>query len=127
VARDFSGDYVLDRSASVLSAGAAGFCTGEFHIRHLEPTFHLSAKLIGRDKTFEYSYELTTDGREVRLGENDLSRLYWDGDVLVAEHRGPALAMIWRYELMEDRRLRAVEQIRGAGRDQDNTWIFDRA
>ena len=127
MARDFSGDYVLDRSASVLSAGAAGFRHGEFHIRHVEPTFRLTAKFVGHEKTFEYSYELTTDGREVSLGENDLSRLYWDGDVLVAEHRSPGFAMTWRYEMMEDRRLRASEQIRGAGRDQDNTWIFDRA
>jgi hypothetical protein len=35
--------------------------------------------------------------------------------------------MSWRYELLDEgRRLRAVEQIRGGGRDQDNTWIFDR-
>jgi hypothetical protein len=32
-----------------------------------------------------------------------------------------------RYELQEGgRRLRAVEQIRGAGRDQDNLWVFER-
>jgi hypothetical protein len=35
--------------------------------------------------------------------------------------------MSWRYELLEEgQRLRAVERIRGGGRDQDNIWIFER-
>jgi hypothetical protein len=35
--------------------------------------------------------------------------------------------MTRRYELLDGgRRLRATEQIRGAGRDQDNVWEFAR-
>jgi hypothetical protein len=34
--------------------------------------------------------------------------------------------MTWRYELIDGRRLRAAEQIRGSGRDQDNVWEFVR-
>jgi hypothetical protein len=37
------------------------------------------------------------------------------------------MTLSFRYELVDGgRRLRAVEQIRGAGRDQDNVWLFDR-
>ena len=33
----------------------------------------------------------------------------------------------FRYELQADgRRLRAAEQLRGGGRDQDNVWVFER-
>jgi hypothetical protein len=35
--------------------------------------------------------------------------------------------MSWRYELLDGgRRLRAIEQLRGSGREQDNVWIFER-
>jgi hypothetical protein len=38
-----------------------------------------------------------------------------------------AMVMTRRYELMNDEgRLRAKERIRGAGRDQDNVWEFER-
>jgi hypothetical protein len=36
-------------------------------------------------------------------------------------------AMSFRYELLDEgRRLRWSEQIRGGGRDQENTWMFER-
>jgi hypothetical protein len=35
--------------------------------------------------------------------------------------------VMWRYELTDGgRRMRASERMRGAGRDQDNVWAFDR-
>jgi hypothetical protein len=49
--------------------------------------------------------------------------------VLTDRSDGPdgEVAISFRYELEEGgRRLRAVEQIRGAGRDQDNLWVFER-
>jgi len=37
------------------------------------------------------------------------------------------MTIVFRYELLDDgRRLRAMERLRGGGRDQDNIWIFDR-
>jgi len=40
---------------------------------------------------------------------------------------GP-LTISFRYELQASgNRLRAAEQLRGAGREQDNVWIFDGA
>jgi len=38
------------------------------------------------------------------------------------------LTISFWYELQDaGRRLRATEQLRGAGREQDNIWVFDRA
>jgi hypothetical protein len=55
--------------------------------------------------------------------------LHWEGNTLVFIDRTTGtdseVTMSWRYELLEDR-LRAVERIRGGGRDQDNIWVFER-
>jgi hypothetical protein len=32
----------------------------------------------------------------------------------------------YSFELLTDGRLRAIEQVRGSGRDQDNVWEFER-
>jgi len=38
------------------------------------------------------------------------------------------MTIVFRYELQGGgRRLRAAEQLRGADRDQDNVWVFERA
>jgi hypothetical protein len=129
---DFSGEYVLDRRASTLSSGAAAVQSAMVRIDHREPVFRYSAKFVADGKTvLEYSFELLTDGAEVPLAENDVSRLSWEGDALVAEHRtgtrNPVVTISWRYELIDTgRRLRAIEQVRGAGRDQENVWEFER-
>jgi len=71
-----------------------------------------------------YEFELST--------QQEGSGLQWDGDTLVAIFQVPTpngeLKISFRYELIDaGHRLRAFEQLRGAGRDpQDNTWIFDR-
>jgi hypothetical protein len=128
---DFSGEYVLDRPACVLSAAASGIESAVMRIDHREPAFRCSATWVADGKTvLEYSFELLADGSET-VGENDRSRLYWDGDALTSEFLtgtpDPVFAMTWRYEMIDDRgRLRATEQIRGSGRDQDNVWEFVR-
>ena len=127
---DFSGDYVLDYPASVLSSGAAAFRSAAVQIDHREPMFRYWAKFVADNKTFEYSFERLTDGRAVAVGEA-VSRLYWEGDALVSEDRSGMpdclVTMSWRYELLDGgRRLRMTEQIRGSGRDQDNVWEFER-
>lgn len=60
-----------------------------------------------------------------------MSTLRWDGDALGVtwrtERPDGEVTISFRYELQDGgRRLRAAEQIRGGGRDQDNLWIFER-
>ena len=131
---DFSGEWVLDRPASTLSPGAGGIDSGVVRIEHREPVFRYTARLMAQGKPIEYAYELTSDGKEVAgppQGPPAVSSLRWDGDALVytgrIERNGTETKISFRYELVDGgRRLRAVEQIRGAGRDQDNVWLFDR-
>jgi hypothetical protein len=128
---DFSGEYVLDRRASTLSPGADAVESAVVRIEHREPLVRYWAKFFADGKTFEYSFERLTDGREVVGNENEVSRLYWEGDALVSEDRtgtpDPVLTIYWRYELIDGgRRLRAIETLRGSGRSQDNVWEFER-
>jgi hypothetical protein len=56
----------------------------------------------------------------------------WDGDALTFTDRTDTpnweLTISFCYELQDaGRRLRATEQLRGDGREQDNIWVFDRA
>ena len=81
-------------------------------------------------QSVEQAWESLSDGVEVAEG-GVLSRLLWEGEALVFNCRpqgsDESWIMSWRYELLEEgQRLRAVEQIRGGVRDQDNIWIFER-
>jgi hypothetical protein len=133
---DFSGEWKLNPQASTLSpVVAAAVQSGVLRIEHHEPsvTSHLTIVLAG--KPFESKFELLSDGREVTetdQGRRTVSSLRWDGDALVATWRsqGPEgeVTISFRYELQDGgRRLRATEQLRGGGRDQDNLWVFERA
>ncbi len=130
---DFSGEYVLNRQASTLSPGAAAVQSAVVRIEHREPMLRCQATFLLDGKTFEYSFERLSDGREVvdQQERTTVSSLHWKGNGLVFMDRtkGPdsELTISWRYELLEGRRrLRAVEQVRGGGRDQDNVWVFER-
>jgi hypothetical protein len=128
---NFSGEYVLDRPSSLLSAGAAAIVSAVLRIEHDDPRFRCSAKFASAADAVEFTFERFTDGRETAVGAHERSRCYWDDDTLISEDQmgsgDAAMVMTWRYELMNDeRRLRAKEQIRGAGRDQDNVWEFER-
>ena len=64
-------------------------------------------------------------------GRRTVSTLRWDADALVVTWRiqgsETEMTISFRYELQDGgRRLRAAEQIRGGGRDQDNQWVFER-
>ena len=110
--------------------------SGTVNIEHREPMFRYKATLVANGPPIEYGYELSTDGRDVtatQQGRTVVSSMRWDGDALVfvsrIENPDPSrtITITFRYELVEGgRRLRAVEQLRGGGRDQDNVWIFDR-
>ena len=58
-------------------------------------------------------------------------RIVWEGEALVGRSRiqrpDGETRVSFRHELIDGgRRLRSVEQLRGGGQEQDNTWIFDR-
>jgi len=132
---DFSGEWTLNRQASTLSPlVAAAAQSGALRIEHHEPRFtgHLTIVLDG--KPFDSKFELLSDGREVAEtsgGRRTVSSLRWDGDALVSMFRiqrpDGEMTISFRYELQDGgRRLRAAEQVRGGGRDQDNLWVFER-
>ena len=132
---DFSGEYVLNRPASTLSAIVAPVAqSGVLRIEHHEPKFTAHQTIVLGGKPFESNFELLSDGREVVTdagGRRIVSTLRWDGDALVVTWRihGPdgEVTISFRYELQDGgRRLRAAEQLRGGGRDQDNLWVFER-
>ena len=126
---NFPGEYTLDRSSSVLSTHAAAIVRAVLRIEHDEPRFRCEGKFASASDTVEFTFERFTDGRETAVSADERSRCYWGGDALISEDRmgsgDAAMVMTWRYELMTaERRLRATERIRGAGRDQDNVWEF---
>ena len=128
---DFSGEYALDRPSSALSTHASGIERATLRIEHDDPRFRCHGKFASASDTIEFTFERFTDGRATAASAEEGSRCYWDGDALISEDSfgagGATMVMTWRYELSNDlRRLRAVERIRGAGRDQDNVWEFER-
>ena len=133
---DLSGEWTLNREASKLSSEVAPVVDGGFvRVTHLDPqiSVHLSISMSG--KPFEFRFDRVTDGRELTWESPDgtgVSHARWDGDALVFSDTTPtpngAMTIVFRYELHDEgRRLRAAEQLRGAGREMDNVWIFDRA
>ena len=133
---DFSGEWQLNLQASTLSPIVAPAAqSGVLRIEHHEPKFSAHQTIVLDGKPFESKFDLLSDGREVLTdagGRRIASSLRWDGDALVSawEIRAPdgKMTISFRYELQDGgRRLQAAEQLRGAGRDQDNVWVFDRA
>jgi hypothetical protein len=131
---DFSGAWTLNRQASTLSPGAAAVQSGVVQIEHRDPTFRYKATFVSASGPLQYEYELQSDGRDVGATQNGvttLANLRWEGEALVGRWRiqrpDGETRISFRYELMDSGlRLRAVEQLRGAGQEQDNVWIFDR-
>jgi hypothetical protein len=132
---DFSGEWQLNLQASRLSSIVAPAAqSGVLQIEHHEPRFSAHQTIVLDGKPFESKFDLLSDGRAVVTdgsGRRIVSSLHWDGDALVVAWliKGPEgeMTISFRYELLDDRRqLRASEQLRGAGRDQDNVWVFER-
>jgi hypothetical protein len=113
---DFSGEWTLNVAASDLSPIVAPVVERGFvRITHREPTVGVHLSIMMSGDPVEVRFERTSN---------------WDGDVLAFTDRVPTpngeLTIAFRYELLESgTRLRAAEQLRGAGRDQDNVWVFD--
>lgn len=131
---DFSGEWILSRRASTLSPGADAVQSGVMRIDHREPTFRCKAAFVSESGPLQYEYELRSDGREIvstQQGITTVSRLGWEGDALVVTWRTQRpdgeMNLSFRHELLDaGRRLRAAEQLRGSGHDQDNVWMFER-
>lgn len=115
---DFSGEWTLNVGAFVLSAVVAPVVQSGFvRIEHHEPTIvvHLCITMDGRP--YDVRFERASN---------------WDGEALAFTDRTETpigeLTISFRYHLEDSgRRLRATERLRGAGREQDNVWVFDRA
>ena len=125
---NFSGDYALDLKSSTLEGGAASARDAVLRIDHHEPMVRIDAKFVFFDKTFAWSMHRQCDSRELTDPSDPraMSSLGWEDDALLFVYRAD-VTMRWRYELEDSgRRLKASEQIRGGGRDQDNVWIFER-
>ena len=132
---DFSGEWQLNRQASMLSPIVAPVVqAGTLRIEHKEPHFKCQMTIVLEGKPVETKYELLSDGREnvaSAQGRRIVSSLRWDGDALVGTWRveipNSEMTISFRYQLEDGgRRLRASEQLRGGGRDQDNVWVFER-
>jgi hypothetical protein len=131
---DFSGEWVLNRQASTLSPGADAVQSGVVRIEHREPSFRYKAAFVSEGGPLQYEYELLSDGREIvstQQGITTVSSLRWEGDALVVTWRiqrpDGEMKISFRHELLDaGRRLRATEQLRGSGREQDNVWMFER-
>ena len=132
---NFSGERQLNLQASALSPPMRGAESGRLTIEHREPNVRVHLTLVVDGKPFETVVERVTDGREVstvRGGRETVSSAKWDGEALLFTSRSQGAGcegtLSIRYELQDGaRRVRAVEKIRGCGRDQDNVWVFDRA
>ena len=115
---DFSGQWTLNVAASSLSPIVAPVVQSGFvRIEHREPTVSVHFSITMDGKPFEFRFERASN---------------WDGAALLfvdkTETPGGELTISFRYELEDDaRRLRATEHLRGAGREQDNVWVFDRS
>ena len=131
---DFTGEWQLNRQACTLSPAASAIQSGSVRIEHRDPAFRYQATLMSETGKVQYEFELPSDGKEVsgsQGGTTAVSSLHWEADALLLTSRmqlpNGELRITFRYELVDGgRRLRAVEQLRGGGRDQDNVWIFDR-
>ena len=131
---DFSGEWVLNRADSTLSAGADTVRSGRWLIEHREPTFRQKAAFLFESGSRDYEYELRCDGGETvstHDGGRTISSAKWEGSALVVmfrtEHPGGGMTVSFRFELLDEgRRLRAAEELRGTDHDQDNVWIFER-
>jgi hypothetical protein len=133
-APDFSGDWVLERAASVLQAESAAVESGTVHIEHSDPSFRFSRTFVVKQQPFDTAFDIAADGREVArtvAGRTSRSRLEWQGrslllTVLIDTPRGE-VSNIVRYELLDGgKTLRAIEDVGGVAPTHHNIWIFVR-
>ena len=125
---DFSGEYVLNREASRLSAAVAeSVQNASLRIKHDEPNFSCQGSFsFVNSKPVEWAFELTADEREASQTDRPVSGLHWEGVALLCTIRHGGMTITFLYEFDAEGHLRLAEQLRGTDHDQDNLWIFDR-
>ena len=127
---DFSGEWILNRQASILSPAADAIRTAVVRIEHREPKFRYQGEFVSDTGSVKPEFELISEERGADSAQQEMTRgasLRWDGDALVFTYADGNLTISFRYELINaGQRLRAVEQLRATDRSQDNIWIFDR-
>jgi hypothetical protein len=110
----------------------------KFIIKHREPKWHLKRTHIysgGKHNT--WSISLITDGQHEQVqhdgsGGQAITRMYWDGDVLVldmriTDARGLTGANVVRYSLSTDgRTMTALEHEEYPGAKLTNSWVFEK-
>lgn len=130
--QDFSGDFVLDRAASLLQAESAVVESGSVRIEHRDPVFRFARTFVVKQQPVDATYEIATDGREVTrtvAGRASRARLEWQGrslvlTALIDTPRGEVSNVV-RYELLDGgRTLRAIEDVGGAAPAHHNVWMF---
>lgn len=122
------------QDSALSTAVAESIRRGSMEIDHEDPRFAVHLTLVFDEQPFDVKFELSTDDPDGLVADRNaplVTSLRWDGDVLVSTftERGPygEVVISFRYSLEAGgRRLRAVEEVRGGGRDQDNLWIYDR-
>jgi hypothetical protein len=131
---DFSGEWVLDRAASVLQAESAAVESGTVRIEHRDPAFRFARTFVVKAKPIDTAFDIAADGREVAravAGRASRARLEWQGrSLLLTVHidtpRGEVSNVV-RYELLDGgSRLRAIEDVGGAAPAHHNVWVFVR-
>src|SRR5215211_4920508 len=131
---DFSGEWKLNRQASVLQAESAVVESGAVRITHRDPAFQFWRSFTVNGQAMTTDYEIATDGREIRRSQgpaSSRSRLEWQGNsllliALIDTPRGE-VSNIARYELIDGgRTLRIIEDLGGAAPVHHHVWIFDR-
>ncbi len=131
---DFSGRWVIDKVNTQLQVPSlATLQNAVVVIEHRESTFKFQRTftIAGSENTF--SYELTTDGKEVVTqvpGQEQHSRLTWEGDQLVFSMRivtpnDEAIDTV-HYQLVKGGNVpQADESYRGAI-NASNHWVFNK-
>ena len=110
-APDFSGNWELDRTASVLQAESAVVESGTVRIEHRDPAFRFARTFVVKQQPVDTAFDIATDGREVAravAGRTSRSRLEWQGrslllTVLIDTPRGEVSNIVrWRQDTSRD-------------------------
>src|SRR5262245_29186843 len=72
---DFSGEWILNRQASKLSALATAIQSGVVRIEHRDPAFRYKAAFVSENGPLQYEYDLRSDGREVGFIQQGVTTL----------------------------------------------------
>ena len=133
---NFSGTWIFNPQTSRLEIKDAPIAS-TFIIQHREPNFHLKRTHVYPDgKRDTWGIDLITDGKHEVVRKHgqdrDVTRMYWDNDVLVLDERitapdGQMGTNVVRYSLSSNgRNLIALEHEEFPDGKVTNRWVFDK-